>query len=127
SESPRSRGAWSRASSDVLLSAAAFAGCAVLAASQRALVSASGSRAAARDRAKVLARIRDVLAASRLRIVFQPIVSTDTGRMVGAEALSRFDAFNPADLPDPPDVVFADAATVGLGVELELLALRTAL
>jgi EAL domain-containing protein (putative c-di-GMP-specific phosphodiesterase class I) len=68
-----------------------------------------------------------VITRSDLRVVFQPIISTDTGRLVGAEALARFDAFNPADLPDPPDAVFAEAATVGLGVELELLAVRTAL
>ena len=80
-----------------------------------------------RDRAQTTARINGLLARSDLRIVFQPIISTSTGRLVGAEALSRFEAFNPADPPDPPDAVFAQAATVGLGVELELLAVRVAL
>jgi EAL domain-containing protein (putative c-di-GMP-specific phosphodiesterase class I) len=75
----------------------------------------------------LVARISGVLARADLRIVFQPIISTASGRLVGAEALSRFEAFNPADPPDPPDVVFAQAATVGLGVELELLAVRVAL
>jgi EAL domain-containing protein (putative c-di-GMP-specific phosphodiesterase class I) len=80
-----------------------------------------------RDRALLVARISGLLARADLRIVFQPIISTASGRLVGAEALSRFEAFNPADPPDPPDVVFAQAATVGLGVELELLAVRVAL
>jgi EAL domain-containing protein (putative c-di-GMP-specific phosphodiesterase class I) len=126
--SPSGRNAlWPRAHAQALLSVAAVAGCAVWAVSQRAPVGATGSRAEARRRGHSSARISQVLGGSRLRVVFQPIVSTDTGRLVGAEALSRFEAFNPADLPDPPDVVFAEAATIGLGVELELLAVRTAL
>jgi EAL domain-containing protein (putative c-di-GMP-specific phosphodiesterase class I) len=80
-----------------------------------------------RRRALVTAQINGLLTRADLRIVFQPIISTDTGRLVGAEALSRFEAFNPADPPDPPDAVFARAATVGLGVELEVLAIRIAL
>lgn len=80
-----------------------------------------------RRRAQTAAQITDLLSRAELRIVFQPIISTETGRLVGAEALSRFEAFNPADPPDPPDVVFARAADVGLGVELEVLAVRIAL
>ncbi|MDX6197521.1 MAG: hypothetical protein QOJ79_672 [Actinomycetota bacterium] len=80
-----------------------------------------------RRRAQTTAQITDLLARANLRIVFQPIISTESGRLVGAEALSRFEAFNPADPPDPPDAVFARAAEVGLGVELELLAVRIAL
>jgi len=80
-----------------------------------------------RRRAQVSERIGTVLSTADIRVVFQPIVSTETGRLVGAEALSRFEAVNPADLPESPDLVFADAAQVGLGVELELLAVRTAL
>jgi EAL domain-containing protein (putative c-di-GMP-specific phosphodiesterase class I) len=80
-----------------------------------------------RRRAQTSAQINDLLVRANLRIVFQPIISTETGCLVGAEALSRFEAFNPADPPDPPDAVFARAAEVGLGVELELLAVRVAL
>ena len=80
-----------------------------------------------RRQEQTAAQIRDLLARADLRILFQPIIATDTGRLVGAEALSRFEAFNPADPPDPPDAVFARAAEVGLGVELELLAARIAL
>jgi PAS domain S-box-containing protein len=64
-----------------------------------------------------------ILTTQALRTVFQPIVSLSSGAVVGAEALTRFTA-------DPhltPDVWFHRAADVGLGVELELLALHTAL
>ncbi|MCU1592140.1 MAG: Diguanylate phosphodiesterase [Frankiales bacterium] len=116
-----------RALSEAALSAAALVGCALWAATQRARHGSPQSRAETRRQAEVSARIGGVLSGAGLRIVFQPIISTETGRLVGAEALSRFNAFNPADLPDPPDAVFAEAATVGLGIELEMLAVRTAL
>jgi EAL domain-containing protein (putative c-di-GMP-specific phosphodiesterase class I) len=54
---------------------------------------------------------------------FQPIVDLRSGNPVGTEALSRF-----AQLPvRPPDAWFAEAATLGLGVELEMTALELAL
>ncbi|HEV8064671.1 MAG TPA: EAL domain-containing protein [Acidimicrobiales bacterium] len=58
-----------------------------------------------------------------LRIVFQPIVELASGEVVGYEALSRFHS-SPTR---PPNEWFADAAAVGLGVEMELHALRVAL
>jgi PAS domain S-box-containing protein len=58
-----------------------------------------------------------------LRTVFQPIIDLRTGALVGAEALTRF-TLEPATTPD---CWFADAAEVGLGPELELLAVETAL
>lgn len=66
--------------------------------------------------------LQDLVDHEQLDIVFQPIVHADTGRLIGAEALARFAAPSPG-----PQVVFADAARVGLGVELELLAVRKAL
>ena len=63
-------------------------------------------------------RIRQVLAEKDLTIAFQPIVATASGRIVEAEALSRFRGA-PAE---PPDTWFAGAAEVGLGTELELMA-----
>ncbi len=64
-----------------------------------------------------------VLAGDGLTIVLQPIVELATGRVVAAEALSRF-----GDEPRrPPDVWFAEAEAVGLGTELELAALRIAI
>ena len=68
-------------------------------------------------------RIRRVLDGEGLSIVFQPIVDLNSGRVVAAEALSRF-----SDTPHrPPPVWFAEAAAVELGVELELAAVRAAI
>jgi EAL domain-containing protein (putative c-di-GMP-specific phosphodiesterase class I) len=55
-------------------------------------------------------------------VALQPIVDLATGNRVGAEALSRF----PAEWGMAPDIVFAQAHSVGLGHRLELLALDRA-
>jgi EAL domain-containing protein (putative c-di-GMP-specific phosphodiesterase class I) len=68
-------------------------------------------------------RIRGVLDAGVLEMVFQPVADLRTGEVLGVEALSRF----PDGGDQPPDAWFADAADVGLSVELELLAVRSAL
>jgi EAL domain-containing protein (putative c-di-GMP-specific phosphodiesterase class I) len=58
-----------------------------------------------------------------LDLVLQPIVDISSGEVVGQEALARFD-----DLPSrPPSDWFIEAANVGLGTELELLAIDAAL
>lgn len=57
-----------------------------------------------------------------LHMVFQPIVATD-GTVVGTEALARF-----TTTPNrTPDRWFAEAAEVGLGSELEMLAIQSAI
>jgi EAL domain-containing protein (putative c-di-GMP-specific phosphodiesterase class I)/AmiR/NasT family two-component response regulator len=66
-------------------------------------------------------RIQQVIAGEGMSMVFQPIVDLRTGTVVGAEALARF-----ADEPVRPDAWFAEAAALGLGTELELVAVRTA-
>lgn len=83
----------------------------------------------ARLRAEQQLRIEQVLAAPGLDIdiVFQPVVdltgeTATTSTVVGFEALSRF-AASPAR---PPDQWFSEAASVGLGVPLELAAIRAA-
>jgi EAL domain-containing protein (putative c-di-GMP-specific phosphodiesterase class I) len=58
-----------------------------------------------------------------LVMVFQPVVATQDGRVLGVEALARF----PVEIGMTPDVWFADAEAVGLGVELEMTAVRNAL
>jgi EAL domain-containing protein (putative c-di-GMP-specific phosphodiesterase class I) len=67
--------------------------------------------------------VRITLADRSLQTVFQPIVDLRTGGTVGAEALARFTAppFR------TPDLWFAEAAELGLGTELEVTALRSAL
>lgn len=68
-------------------------------------------------------RIDAVLADEAFTTVFQPIVWLQTGRIWAVEALTRFSA-EPARTPD---VWFDEAHALGMGVDLELAALRTAL
>ena len=57
--------------------------------------------------------IRSIIDRVACHPVFQPVVGLDGGETVGYEALTRFDDGR------RPDLVFEDAASVGLGVELE--------
>ncbi len=76
-----------------------------------------------RSRTAISERIAAVLAADTLTILHQPIHDLRNGRPVGVECLARF-----ADAAERgPDRWFAEAATVGLGEQLELLAVRAAL
>lgn len=68
-------------------------------------------------------RINEAINKSAFHTVFQPIVDIDTGEMVGAEALSRFDI----EPQRTPDRWFAEAAQVGLQEELEMAAVHKAL
>ncbi|MFQ1004327.1 EAL domain-containing protein [Modestobacter sp. SSW1-42] len=67
-------------------------------------------------------RITPVMADGGPVVVLQPIVDLATGARRGAEALSRF----PAGWGLAPDVVFAQAHSVGAGDRLELQALTRA-
>ncbi|BBH68261.1 hypothetical protein ACTI_49460 [Actinoplanes sp. OR16] len=67
--------------------------------------------------------VQSVLDDEAMHMVFQPIVGLRDNTTVGYEALARFD---PATFTGP-DRAFAAAALAGLGVPLELLALRKAL
>jgi EAL domain-containing protein (putative c-di-GMP-specific phosphodiesterase class I) len=68
-------------------------------------------------------RIRAVLEDRRaLGMAFQPIVNLGSGRVVGVEALARF-SVQPTR---PPNVWFEEAASVGLGLDLELAAISAA-
>jgi len=69
-------------------------------------------------------RIRRVIAGDDpMAMVFQPIVVVGDGTVVGCEALARF----PHEPAFGPDRWFADAEHVGLGLGLELSAVRAAL
>jgi PAS domain S-box-containing protein len=74
-----------------------------------------------RQARRLRSEIEQVLADRAFSAVFQPIVDLRTGRTVGHEALTRFrDGV-------APDRRFADAAAVGLGLELELATLEMAI
>jgi PAS domain S-box-containing protein len=77
---------------------------------------------AGRERERCTERVVAVLDAEAITPVFQPIVELDGGRVVAYEALARF----PGEVAHTPDRWFADAWSVGLGVPLELLAVRAA-
>lgn len=68
-------------------------------------------------------RIERLLAERDLTLVGQPIVELGCGGLVGVEALARF----PGPPHQPPDVWFAEAEAVGLGVQLQLAAVEKAL
>jgi EAL domain-containing protein (putative c-di-GMP-specific phosphodiesterase class I) len=89
-------------------------------------------QARAERRRSASRRIEAILASDRngsapdssvgLQIVYQPILDLGTGQVLGAEALSRFGTEpqrNPAQW-------FIEAAEVGLGIQLELAAVRRA-
>jgi PAS domain S-box-containing protein len=82
-----------------------------------------GQDADAQRRERDRSRVGDVIARRALRPVFQPIMDSATGTVVGAEALSRF----PDEAERSPDQWFSEAEAAGLGEQLELLAMSTAL
>ncbi len=64
--------------------------------------------------------IRGIIDGARYHPVFQPVVGLADGDVRGHEALTRF------DYARRPDLVFQDAHTVGLGIELESACARDA-
>jgi len=79
-----------------------------------------------RERERVAAireRVQPVIDAGGPTIVLQPIVALADGARVGVEALSRF----PKEWGMAPDEVFAETASIGMGVEFEILAVRCTL
>jgi EAL domain-containing protein (putative c-di-GMP-specific phosphodiesterase class I) len=68
-------------------------------------------------------RIHDALAGDQPHCAVQPIIRLADGQLVGAEALARFSSVPRRG----PDLWFAEAHDVGLGIELETVAVRHAL
>jgi EAL domain-containing protein (putative c-di-GMP-specific phosphodiesterase class I) len=68
-------------------------------------------------------RITEVIRKRKLKIVFQPVYRLANDQLLGFEALARFDV-TPAR---PPDLWFAEAGEIGLGCDLEMLAVEEAL
>lgn len=67
--------------------------------------------------------IEDVIRRNAIEMVFQPVFDLESKSIVGAEALARF----PGQRDYSPDRWFITAATVGLGYDLEVAAVRAAL
>ncbi len=84
---------------------------------------AEGHRRVTVERDLRRARVADVIADGALRMVYQPIVDLAGGQTVGVEALARFDG----DPPRSPAAWFAEAAEVGLAIELDLAAIEASL
>jgi EAL domain-containing protein (putative c-di-GMP-specific phosphodiesterase class I)/CheY-like chemotaxis protein len=82
-----------------------------------------GQELAAAEAEERAARIGRAIAGEGWRLVYQPIVELGSRAVAGFEALARF------TMPPerPPDVWFKEAGEIGLGVELELVAIDTAL
>lgn len=90
-------------------------------ASAASVIIEPGVREGAR-RSEIESRLQPLMKDGGPVVVLQPIIALSTGVRVGAEALSRF----PTQWDRPPDICFAEAHSIGLGDELELLALDRA-
>ena len=77
----------------------------------------------ARAQEELATRLRKVLDGGRFQIVYQPIINVAQNRLVGHEALTRFQA----EPVRTPDQWFNEAAEVDLQEELELAAIAKAL
>jgi len=81
-------------------------------------------RRLAEEAADRVHRVQDVIDNDSLRMVFQPVVHLGSGTTVGVEALARFPTSTP---PRRPDQWFAEATLAGLGTDLEITAIQSAL
>jgi EAL domain-containing protein (putative c-di-GMP-specific phosphodiesterase class I) len=70
--------------------------------------------------AEMQERIESVIGDRAIATVYQPVVDLRTGRLRAVEALSRF----PGDDARSPDQWFTEAHLLGIGVELEALAIE---
>jgi DNA-binding NarL/FixJ family response regulator/EAL domain-containing protein (putative c-di-GMP-specific phosphodiesterase class I) len=73
--------------------------------------------------AEKLGRVRAVIDDDAFEIAYQPIVGIAEDRVLGVEALARFNT----EPRRSPEVWFGDAVAVGLGIELDMAAARKAL
>jgi EAL domain-containing protein (putative c-di-GMP-specific phosphodiesterase class I) len=77
---------------------------------------------AARKRDAEASQIMDLIREGRLAVYFQPIVDLETGRIMGMESLARF----PMEREQSPEPWFRRAWAAGVGPDLEIAAVRTA-
>lgn len=84
---------------------------------------AANERALADEDQRRRTRIRHVLDKTDINMVYQPVVDISKSQLLGVEALARF----PTPPYRPPDQWFAEAHALGLGEDLEILAVRAAI
>lgn len=82
-----------------------------------------GDLDAVHEHEEKVARITSVLELGQPHMVYQPIYRSSERRIIGVECLSRFDL----EPRRTPDVWFAEAREIGLGLRLELNAILSAL
>ena len=80
-------------------------------------------REAESHRAALIERVQGAIDTGQPAIFLQPIHALETGLSAGAEALARFTDASKR----PPNLWFGEAFEVGLGVDLEIAAVRNAL
>ncbi len=74
-----------------------------------------------REQARIHQALSELIETDNVDVAYQPIVDLRNGDCIGVEALARFpESFGPTDQ------LFAEANSVGLGLELERLAIRQA-
>ncbi|WGL51260.1 EAL domain-containing protein [Nocardioides sp. BP30] len=73
------------------------------------------------DRLELIDDLRGAVEADQIEVVYQPVVQVATGRVVGAEALARW---NRAGVPVPPDTFIGIAEETGLIIALGEAVLR---
>ncbi|WP_162787212.1 sensor domain-containing phosphodiesterase [Notoacmeibacter marinus] len=74
-------------------------------------------------RDEIVSRTQAALTDNGFHMVYQPILNLDAGVTAGFEALARFHS----EPYRPPDIWFDEAESVGLGIELEIAAIKAAL
>lgn len=77
----------------------------------------------AKQRDEKAERIRSVISGDGLSIVYQPIINVEQDKVVGFESLTRFSAMPIRS----PDIWFSEAASVGMGAQLEMRAVELAI
>jgi EAL domain-containing protein (putative c-di-GMP-specific phosphodiesterase class I)/CheY-like chemotaxis protein len=82
-----------------------------------------GHRQVSVERDRRRGRVAGAITDGALRMVFQPIMDLADGQIVGVEALARFDC----EPSRAPTEWFAEAAEVGLAIELDLAAIAASL
>jgi len=81
----------------------------------------AGMRAKSENRLEILSHLRSVISSSRLRVVYQPIVNLQTGRVEGLEALARLTMPDGREIPPPVFVGIAESTGAALMLDAAVM------